>query len=156
MRMVKHALMEWHDKRDRVVYALHRLRSQHSANAGVLEATVARIRGLQPRLLAIHGSFHGKTAGALAVTSNPDSSAMYPRQAVDTHFIARDVDPGQVAGGFVADAVALPPGIPGLPPAFSPVVGAIVELIQGEGGVHPLPAELVRAIAAECETYHAP
>jgi acetylornithine/succinyldiaminopimelate/putrescine aminotransferase/predicted amino acid dehydrogenase len=153
---VKHALMEWHDKRDRVVYALHRLRSQHSANAGVLEATVARIRGLQPRLLAIHGSFHGKTAGALAVTSNPDYSAMYPRQAVDTHFIARDVDPGQVAGGFVADAVALPPGIPGLPPAFSPVVGAIVELIQGEGGVHPLPAELVRAIAAGCETYHAP
>lgn len=153
---IKHALMEWNGKRERVVYALRKWALQEPQAAGTSESLIEKIEQAQPRIVALNGSFHGKTAGALAVTSNPEYSAMYSRPAISTRFIARDTNPADVTQAFQEDAISLPSEIRGLPPVFSPVMGAIIEVIQGEAGVRVVGQELVRAIAHECETLQAP
>ena len=72
----------------------------------------------KPGIVALEGSFHGRTCGALAVTGQPDKRAGF-EPLLDGVRFARLNDPGSLAA------------------ACGPDTGCIlVEPVQGEGGVH--------------------
>jgi predicted acetylornithine/succinylornithine family transaminase len=85
----------------------------------------------RPGLVALEGSFHGRTIGALSVTGQPPKRAPFEPLVPGATFATPET---------LADHVG-------------PDTGAIVlEPVQGEGGVHPLGAETLahaRALADE-------
>ncbi len=80
------------------------------------------------KLVALQGSFHGRTMASLSVTWNPRYRSGLPLYG-DVEFI----DPRKGAGA-VEDAVG------------DDTAAVIVEVVQGEGGVNPLTPELVKAV----------
>jgi acetylornithine/N-succinyldiaminopimelate aminotransferase len=72
----------------------------------------------RPELVALDGSFHGRTAGALSVTGQPSKRAPFEPLLPGVRFAT----PTTLAGA-VSDATA----------------AIILEPVQGEGGVRPLP-----------------
>lgn len=88
------------------------------ANEGAFK--IARRTG-RPRLLALEGAFHGRTMGALALTHRPEYRAPFePLPGRVQHLPFGDLDALQEALG--PDVAAL-----------------VVEPVQGEAGVRPLP-----------------
>lgn len=83
----------------------------------------------RPGLVALEGSFHGRTFGSLSVTGEP-----------------RYREPFEP---LLADVTFVPPNDPAaLQRAVSAATGAIIfEPIQGEGGVRPLDGAFARALA---------
>ena len=81
-------------------------------------------------IVALEGSFHGRTLGALSATGQPAKRAAFE--------------------SLLARVTFVPPGdVDALEAAVGPDTALILlEVIQGEGGVRPLPAEFVRAAAA--------
>jgi acetylornithine/succinyldiaminopimelate/putrescine aminotransferase/predicted amino acid dehydrogenase len=108
---MKHALMAWQEKKS----------AQTSA----------------PVFFCMEGSYHGKTAGALAVTSNPSFGVMYPQPAVQTVFIRRDSTREELETLFANYTQG----------SFTQIAGVLLEVIQGEGGVICLREELLRDLA---------
>ncbi|HET8655070.1 MAG TPA: acetylornithine transaminase [Longimicrobiaceae bacterium] len=85
-------------------------------------------------IVAFRGSFHGRTMGALAATDRPAYQAPF-----------RPLMPGVrfVEVGAVAELEsALDAGR---------TAAVIIEPIQAEGGVHPVPAEFLRTLRALCD-----
>jgi len=105
------------------------------ANEALLK--LVRKRGLaagRPVVVALEGSFHGRTIATLAATGQPAKRAPFEPLVDWVRFVA----PGDQAA---LDA-ALAPGD----------VGAVlVEPILGEGGVVPLDAEYLRHVRARCD-----
>ena len=88
-------------------------------------------------LLTLKNSFHGRTFGALSITTQEKYQAPFRPLVPDV----------QIVEEFSADA---------LEKAFSDRVCALVlEPVQGEGGVVPLPQDFVRAGRALCDRYNA-
>ncbi len=84
----------------------------------------------RPGVVALEGSFHGRTTGALAATGQPAKRADFEPLLPGVRFArANDVDSLDAALG---DDVGL----------------VLLEPVLGEGGVHPLTAEFVQAAAA--------
>ncbi|ROO90822.1 acetylornithine aminotransferase [Actinocorallia herbida] len=105
-----------------------------SDGADAVEAAVKLARRATGRLrvLAVHGAFHGKTLGALALTHAPVyREGLEPLLCHVTH-----IDPGDPEA--VAREVAQ-----------GDVAALIVEPVQGEGGVRPLDPETVARWAAD-------
>ncbi|NTW39001.1 MAG: acetylornithine transaminase [Cellulomonadaceae bacterium] len=76
----------------------------------------------RPRILALEGSFHGRTMGALALTSKAAYRAPFEPLPGGVEFLPfGDTDALEAA---MADDVA----------------ALVLEVVQGEAGVHPLPA----------------
>jgi acetylornithine/N-succinyldiaminopimelate aminotransferase len=74
----------------------------------------------RPGLVALEGSFHGRTFGSLSITGQPAKRGAFEPLVPGSSFVAADDE------AALADAVG-------------PDTAAIVlEPIQGEGGVHPL------------------
>ena len=88
-------------------------------------------------ILTLKNSFHGRTFGALSITTQEKYQAPF-----------RPLVPGvEIVEDFTVSALAK---------AFSDRVCAFVmEPVQGEGGVVPLPAEFVRAGRDLCDRYNA-
>ena len=81
----------------------------------------------KPGVVALTGSFHGRTMGALSVTGQPGKRAAFEPLLPHVQF----ADPNDVAS---------------LEAAVSPETGCILlEPVQGEGGVHVLEASFVAA-----------
>lgn len=81
-----------------------------------------------------HGAFHGRTYGALSAT---------PQEAKQAPF-------APLVPGF------RPVAVDGLAAAVDAGTAAVVvEPIQGESGVHPLPEETLRAVRAACDEHGA-
>jgi acetylornithine/N-succinyldiaminopimelate aminotransferase len=78
-------------------------------------------------LVALDGSFHGRTLGALSVTGQPAKRAAFEPLVPGAVFVAPgDVDALTAAVGTETAAILLEP-------------------VQGEGGIHPLDARFVAA-----------
>jgi len=81
----------------------------------------------RPGVVALTGSFHGRTLGALSVTGQPGKREAFEPLLPHVQF----ADPNEVGS---------------LEAAVSPETGCILlELVQGEGGVHVLEAAFVAA-----------
>jgi predicted acetylornithine/succinylornithine family transaminase len=99
-----------------------------NSGAESVEAAIkwARKATGRPGIVALEGSFHGRTLGALSVTGQPAKRAAF--------------EP------------LLPGAAFGLEHVGSDTAAIILEPVQGEGGVHPLPPETLaqaRALADE-------
>jgi len=106
------------------------------AEANEAAIKLARKHGLaagKPSIVAVEGSFHGRTTAALAATGQPDKREAF-EPLVDWF---RFVPPGEL------DALDV---------AMTPEVGAVVlEPVMGEGGVRPLVGEYLRGARALCD-----
>jgi predicted acetylornithine/succinylornithine family transaminase len=84
--------------------------------------------------VALRGSFHGRLFGTVALTDRPAYSTPFMPVMPGAHIVGHDVD--EIAGVLSSERTA----------------ALIVEPVQGEGGVIPLPASLLhelRALTAE-------
>ncbi len=77
-------------------------------------------------LVALRGSFHGRTRGALAVTGQPELRRPFAPFGDEVEFVAPN------DGRALAEAIG------------SDTAAVILEAVQGEGGVHPLTAGFLR------------
>ena len=106
------------------------------AEANEAAIKLARKHGLaigKPAMIALDGSFHGRTAAALAATGQPSKRA--PFEPLVDWF--RFVPPGDL------DALAS---------AMTDDIGAVlVEPVMGEGGVRPLEDGYLRGVRALCD-----
>lgn len=126
---IKHALMAWRSRRDellrRIEIARCALLQEHDGNgdngfaavaaaaAAELEESKRRFEEAAPVVLALHGSYHGRTAGSLAVTANESYRAMYGgRSAVEARFLSHDADADDIERALAEhrlDELLLPP-----------------------------------------------
>ena len=108
---IKHALMEWQDRREKVLLLLERSRDQlirsQSREVGLIENAINQILNLQPIFVALEGAFHGKTAGSLSLTSNSNYSQMYPTRALNTHFLKKTATHGDIQSLFDRHLISL-------------------------------------------------
>ena len=84
------------------------------------------------RFVAFDHSFHGRTMGAVSVTWDPHYRDPFAPLVPGVVFV-NPQDPSAIAAAITNDTAAV-----------------IVEPIQGEGGVRPLPQNAADAIAAAC------
>lgn len=98
-----------------------------------LKLSVA-LRPGRKRILACRRAFHGRTCGALSLTFNPKYRNPFKSLIPNAeHFNQEDLA-GQIDGDTAA---------------------VFIEPVQGEGGVHPLPAAAGRAISEACARHGA-
>jgi acetylornithine/N-succinyldiaminopimelate aminotransferase len=84
-------------------------------------------------IVAFEHGFHGRTVGALSVTWDAHYREQFAPLVPDVTWVS-PTDPAAVAAAVTANTAAI-----------------IVEPIQGEGGVRPVPIETARAIREACE-----
>ncbi|WP_040783351.1 aminotransferase class III-fold pyridoxal phosphate-dependent enzyme [Nocardia pneumoniae] len=123
--------------------------------AAVLTETlerIARLRERGPVFVSLAGAFHGKSAGAFALTEQADTPAdlVVPgpeRRRLDTWTSE------EIADAFADELCTV--GVIGFDAAgtpvrswrhLSPVAAVFAEPVQGEGGVREVPAETLRAL----------
>ena len=104
------------------------------AEANEAALKLARKRRPGGRFVVLHGGFHGRTFGALSAT--PQETKQAPFAPLVPGFEA--VLPGAAAGAVDGQTA-----------------GVVLELIQGESGVHPLDPEVVAGIRAACDEHGA-
>jgi len=105
-----------------------------NSGAEANEAALKLARKAKPGggVVSLHGAFHGRTYGALSATPQESKQAPF----------------APLVPGFVAVA----PEVGALEAAVDEGTAAVIlEVVQGETGVHPLPAELLRAARAACD-----
>ena len=108
------------------------------ANSGAEanEAALKLARKARPggSIVVAHGAFHGRTFGALSAT--PQEAKQAPFAPLVPGF--RPVAPEALAGAVDAETAAV-----------------LIEPIQGESGVHPLPDAVLRDVRAACDEHGA-
>ena len=106
------------------------------ANSGAEanEAAIKLMRKARPGgdIVVVHGAFHGRTYGALSATPQESKQAPFA-----------PLVPGFRAVPATADAIA--------GAVDEQTAGVLIEPVQGESGVHPLGAEVLRAARAACD-----
>lgn len=98
-----------------------------------IQTAIDSIRKLKPVLYAIQGSYHGKTAGSLALTWNEKFKSMFEDSAIEVEFLnPDDVESCQKKieqYGWQFETFQ-----------FHAAIGILFEPIQCEGGIRLLPA----------------
>jgi acetylornithine aminotransferase len=110
-----------------------------NSGAEAIEAALkyARKATGKPTVVAIDGSFHGRTHGALAVTGQPAKRAAFEPLLPAARFVPLDdVDALAAAVGPYTDAI-------------------LIEPVQGEGGIRPVGAEFAAAARALADEHGA-
>jgi acetylornithine/succinyldiaminopimelate/putrescine aminotransferase len=98
----------------------------------------ARSRPGKSRLIALHGSFHGRTLGSLTITGQPDLRQRFPFSGAEITFI----EPNNLAE--LQDAIT------------DDVAAIILEPVLGEGGIYPLDAAFLnkaRELSTRADAY---
>ncbi len=111
------------------------------AEANEAAVKIARKRGLaagRPAIVALEGSFHGRTVATLAATGQPAKRAPFEPLVDWFRFVPRN------------DAGALEREL-----ADGDVGAVLLEPVLGEGGVRPLTPEFLRAARAACDRHGA-
>ena len=105
-----------------------------NSGAEANEAALKLVRKATPRgeIVVVHGAFHGRTYGALSAT--PQESKQAPFAPLVPGFVAVAPEPAAIEAA-VHDGTA----------------AVLLEVVQGETGVHPLSDELLRAARAACD-----
>jgi acetylornithine/N-succinyldiaminopimelate aminotransferase len=100
-----------------------------NSGAEAVEAALkwARRSTGRPVMIALEGSFHGRTHGALAVTGQPAKRAAWEPLAPQARFVPLN-DRDALAAAVGPDVAAI-----------------VVEPVQGEGGIHAATAEFLAA-----------
>lgn len=96
-----------------------------------------RHRGGAHAIVCVNGAFHGRTLATLAATGNERYLAPFAPAVEGFHH----VEPGDldaVAAHLASDSVAV-----------------MLEPVQGESGVHPVPDRTLRALRALCDAHDA-
>ncbi len=103
-----------------------------NSGAEAVEAALklARKRRRGGGFLVAHGGFHGRTYGALSAT--PQEAKQAPFAPLVPGFEA--LAPEAIAAGVTSDTAAV-----------------VLEVVQGESGVHPLPPEVLAEVRAACD-----
>lgn len=109
-----------------------------NSGAEANEAAIKLARRNKPGggFVVLEGAFHGRTIGALSATPQPDKQA--PFAPLLEGFRSVCADPGAIAEA-VDDGTA----------------AVIIEPIQGEGGVHPIPDDVLIAARESCDRHGA-
>jgi len=180
---IKHALMAWAARRAELLVHVESARCallQEKEDDGrgegrnatrlsssqllaALDDSARRLVEASPVFLAVRGSYHGRTAGSLAVTANAAYGAMFQgRSAVEARFLPRDPGERDVERALAAcrlEGLVLPPSSSASSSSspsssdtspfcsFSRVAACFVEWIQGEGGMRPMPERSARALS---------
>ena len=116
--------------------------AQCGATANEAALKLSRRHGLarapgKHRVVALEGSFHGRTLGTLELTGQPTKRAPFePLAGFVDHVPHDDADALTAAVGPSTCAVVL-------------------EVVQGEGGVRPVPSEVLAAARAACDRHDA-
>jgi predicted acetylornithine/succinylornithine family transaminase len=100
------------------------------AEANEAAIKLARKHRARGEIVSVHGGFHGRTYGALSAT--PQESKQAPFAPL-------------VPGFRAVEAAALPDAV------TEQTAAVLVEPIQGESGVHPLGADVLRATREACD-----
>jgi len=110
------------------------------ANSGAEanEAALKLVRKARPRgdIVTVHGAFHGRTYGALSATPQESKQAPFA-----------PLVPGFRAVAPTAEAI--------VETVDSGTAAVLLEPVQGESGVHPLPGDVLRAARAACDEHGA-
>lgn len=94
-------------------------------------------RSLGTKFLALEGSFHGRTMGAVATTHKAAYREPFAPVMPDVEFIPFN------------DVAALKAAFSQSPDA---VCGICIEVLQGEGGINPVSADFLRTARALCDS----
>jgi len=105
------------------------------AEANDAAVKLARKATGRRNVIAMSGSFHGRTLATLSLSGSPDNAAKY-----------LPIVPGNLFLSF-ADLESLQKVI------GDDVAAVIVEPVQGEGGVRPLPPGFLSALAEMCQRH---
>ncbi len=112
----------------------------HFANSGTEanEAALKMARKAKPGgdVVSVRGAFHGRTYGSLSATPQESKQAAFA--PLVPGFRSVDADPRALAGAIDEQTAAV-----------------ILEPVQGEGGVHVLSDELLRAAREACDEHGA-
>lgn len=143
---IKHATLEYVERRKGWSTSVEKMMVE-LADQRPDDAMVATLRDWKhtidhetPVLLAVRGSYHGKTAASVSATWNPAFRVMFDRAPICTAFL--DANDLEQCERTVASLTRVSP-IQGMP-SFSPIVGLIFEPLQSEGGVFLLPETFIR------------
>ena len=115
-----------------------------------------------PFFLAVTGSFHGKSSGAVKLTHSPDFRKPWHDFGLHTEFVVRDDEErlDQISRQALLTCYHLvwsEGGVPALmPQPWSRLVGCIAEPIQGEGGIHELSPAFLQRLRAVATAAGAP
>ncbi|HEX3510816.1 MAG TPA: aspartate aminotransferase family protein [Solirubrobacteraceae bacterium] len=109
-----------------------------NSGAEAVEASIKLARKARAGgdVVVVHGAFHGRTYGALSAT--PQESKQAPFAPLVPGFRACAPEPDALAAAVDSSTAAV-----------------LLEPIQGEGGVHVLSDELLRAARAACDEHGA-
>jgi predicted acetylornithine/succinylornithine family transaminase len=110
-----------------------------NSGAEAVEASLKWARKVtgRPEVVALEGSFHGRTHGALAVTGQPGKRAAWEPLAPVARF-ARLNDAESLAALVGPETAAI-----------------LIEPVQGEGGIHPATADFLAAARALADEHGA-
>jgi acetylornithine/N-succinyldiaminopimelate aminotransferase len=116
--------------------------SQCGATANEAAIKLARKHGKQQqpdkvRVVALEGSFHGRTLATLEATGQPAKHVPFAPLAGFVDHVPHD-DPDALTAAVGDDTCAV-----------------LLEVVQGEGGVRPIPPAVVRAAREACDRHGA-
>jgi acetylornithine/N-succinyldiaminopimelate aminotransferase len=105
-----------------------------NSGAEANEAAIKLVRKARRggEVVVLHGAFHGRTYGALSAT--PQESKQAPFAPLVPGFVPVAPTASAIAGAVHSGTAAV-----------------LLEPIQGESGVHPLPAEVLQAAREACD-----
>lgn len=155
---LKHALLEWNDKREKTLLKIrtHLIRTKNVPGKikAVVEAYCAKIESCKPIMLSLEKSFHGKTSGSIALTANSAYKKMFQASPVEVKFFSLEEKEAMLSFILASDMPLILS--PEMSISFNPIVGFIYEPIQGEGGIEEVPAEFLKTVAEGLKIRHIP
>lgn len=141
---IKHALMEWIERRDTFLFGLRVANSRRPAmEPEEFRSVIDRIEKMEPCFLSLENSFHGKTMGSVTVTQNLNYKYMYGKGGLKVDFVSKDVVSDEFSDLVNSHTFSVPGH--GL---FCGLAGFLIEPIQAEGGVHVVSRDTLQMVVS--------